>query len=150
MSAHAARRLRMRGDLRSGSRYLLCAVPGVRRRASLICVFLSDARLQPEQRELSPRPRHPHSTYVHISTATAPDMHGDVFCRTKCNILIQSSNQTFGYISASWNDFGEYGIIQRDQSGTWCSLEMATSYLTAWRFSRGLTLFLGDRRHRRT
>ncbi|KAJ7859817.1 hypothetical protein B0H14DRAFT_2576980 [Mycena olivaceomarginata] len=51
MSAHAARRLRMHGDLRSGPRYLLCAVPG------------------PEQREPSPRPRHPHRQSVTYSSS---------------------------------------------------------------------------------
>ncbi|KAJ7835133.1 hypothetical protein B0H14DRAFT_2514511 [Mycena olivaceomarginata] len=42
-----------------------------------------------------------------------------------CNIAVQSYDQTFGYLSATWNGFGEYGQFQADQAG---SLEVTFSY----------------------
>ncbi|KAJ7328101.1 hypothetical protein DFH08DRAFT_1084661 [Mycena albidolilacea] len=56
--------------------------------------------------------------YVHISTATAPDMHDFRSGSYPPHVT------GLGKTDASWNDFGEYGIIQGDQSG---SLEVSLS-----------------------
>ncbi|KAJ7328077.1 hypothetical protein DFH08DRAFT_1084649 [Mycena albidolilacea] len=44
--------------------------------------------------------------------------------QTSCNIAVMSSNGTFGFINATWNGFGEYGLFQAEQAG---SLEVTIS-----------------------
>ncbi|KAJ7328075.1 hypothetical protein DFH08DRAFT_967833 [Mycena albidolilacea] len=65
-------------------------------------------------------PRH-HRVGVAARTASSP-----VPPTTQtCNIAVQSYDQTFGYLSATWNGFGEYGQFQAGQAG---SLEVTFSY----------------------
>jgi len=80
---------------------------------------------------LSPRTHHPQRAAPHrlgsrVQAAPRAQTSPLPPVNQKCFILVKSATQTFGYLSSTFNDYGEYGLVLSDPSGL--ALQVAFSY----------------------
>ncbi|KAG8683207.1 hypothetical protein FRC08_014469 [Ceratobasidium sp. 394] len=83
----------------------------------------------PNSRALRPRPRPrrvvPHRFGTRVRGAPQAVLAPPPRITQKCNIFVESDSEYYGYISPTFNQFGEYGIFQPSQNG---SLEVSITY----------------------
>lgn len=70
---------------------------------------------------LSPKSRrrhHAHLAATRVRSAPRSETSPGIPVLASCNILVSSTDGTpLGYVSPSWNDYGEYGALQATQTG---------------------------------
>ncbi|KAG8722998.1 hypothetical protein FRC12_005931 [Ceratobasidium sp. 428] len=96
------------------------ATPNVRRYTADLPSPESRARQRPHRRRAAP-----HRFGTRVRGAPQAVLAPPPRITQKCNIWVESDTQYYGYLSPTFNRFGEYGVFQPTQNG---SLEVSISY----------------------